>query len=61
MLDSIFRYVSVNLTLDDQIRSENTHSTDTDTRLGSTICSTETGEDNGGSATHGTEEWLHRG
>jgi hypothetical protein len=60
MLESIFTEESSNLTLNDQIRSKNTHSTDTDTGLGSTVRSTETGEDNGGSAAHGTEEWLYQ-
>lgn len=46
------------LTLDDQIRSENTHGADSDTRLGSSICGTKASEDNGWGTSHGTKEWL---
>jgi hypothetical protein len=45
-------------TLDDQVRAEDTHSSDTDTRLGGTVRGTKTGEDNGAGAAHGTEEGL---
>lgn len=34
-------------TLDDKIRSKNTHGRDTDTRLCSSVCRTKAGEDNG--------------
>jgi len=46
------------LTLDNQIWSKDTHGGDTNTGLGGTVGSTEAGEDNGGGATHRTEEWL---
>lgn len=46
------------LTLDDQVRTEDTHSRDTNTSLGGTVGSTKAGEDNGGGAAHGTEEGL---
>jgi hypothetical protein len=42
--------------LDDEVRAEDTHGRDTDTRLGSTVGSAKAGEDNGASATHGTKE-----
>ena len=45
-------------TLDDQVRSENTHGGNTDTRLGSTVGGTQAGEDDSGCATHRTEERL---
>lgn len=45
-------------TLDNQIRSEDTHGSDTDTRLGGTIGSTQTGEDDGAGAAHCTKEGL---
>lgn len=45
-----------NNVLDDEIRSQNTHGGDTDTRLGSTVCGTKAGEDDGSCAAHGTEE-----
>ena len=45
-------------TLDDEVRSEDTHGRDTDTGLGSTIRGAEAGEDDGRCATHGTEEGL---
>ena len=34
-------------TLDDEVRSENTHGCDTDTRLGGAVGGAEAGEDNG--------------
>jgi hypothetical protein len=46
-------------TLDNQIWSENTHSTDTDTRLCCSIRSTKACEYDSGSTAHGTKEWLH--
>lgn len=46
------------LTLDDQIRAEDTHGRDTNTSLGGTVGSTKAGEDNGGGAAHSTEEGL---
>ena len=45
-------------TLDDKVRAENTHGSNTDTRLGGTVRGTQAGEDNGTGATHGTEEGL---
>jgi hypothetical protein len=45
-------------TLDDEIRSENTHGTDTDAGLGCAVGGAEAGEDDGGGAAHGTEEGL---
>lgn len=45
-------------TLDDQIWSEDTHGRDTNTRLCGTVSGTEAGEDDGGSAAHGTKEGL---
>lgn len=45
-------------TLHDKVRSEDTHGGDTDTRLGSAVGSTQAGEDDGGSAAHGTKEGL---
>jgi len=45
-------------TLDNQIRAEDTHGRNTDTGLCGTVSSTETGEDDGGCAPHGTEEGL---
>jgi hypothetical protein len=45
-------------TLDDEVRSEDTHSGDTNTRLGSAVRRAEAGEHNGCCATHGTEERL---
>ncbi len=47
-------------TLDDEIRSENTHGGNTDTRLGSSVRGTKAGEDDGCSAAHGTEERLNQ-
>ena len=46
-------------TLDNQVRSEDGHSTDTDTSLGGSIGSSEAGEDDGRGATKGTEERLY--
>ena len=46
------------LTLDDQVRAEDTHGRDTNTSLGGTVGSTKAGEDNGGGAAHGTKEGL---
>jgi hypothetical protein len=48
------------LTLDDQVRAEDTHGRDTNTSLGGTVGSTKAGEDNGGGAAHGTEEGLQK-
>lgn len=45
-----------NNVLDDQVGAEDTHSGDTNTRLGGTVRGTETGEDNSAGAAHGTEE-----
>lgn len=45
-------------TLHDEIRSENTHGGDTNTRLGSAIRGTQAGEDDGAGAAHGTKEGL---
>jgi hypothetical protein len=45
-------------TLDDQVGPEHTHGRDTDTSLSGTVGSTEAGEDDGGSATHRSEERL---
>jgi len=42
--------------LDDQVRPEDTHGRDANTRLGSAVGSTEAGEDDGGGAAHRTEE-----
>ena len=47
-------------TLDDEIRSENTHGSNTDTRLGSSVRGAKAGEDDGCSAAHGAEEGLIR-
>jgi hypothetical protein len=44
--------------LDNQVRSEDSHSTNTDTSLGGTIGGSEAGEDDGGGATQRTEEGL---
>jgi hypothetical protein len=46
------------LTLDNQIRSEDTHSANTNTGLGGSVGGTETSEDNGRGAPHCTEERL---
>lgn len=46
------------LTLDDQVRTKDTHGRDTNTSLGGTVGSTKAGEDNGGGAAHGTKEGL---
>jgi hypothetical protein len=46
------------LTLDNQIRPQNTHGCNTNTRLCSAIGGTEAGEDNGCRATHCSEEGL---
>jgi hypothetical protein len=43
-------------TLHDEVRSENTHGSDTDTGLCGTVSGTQTGEDNGTGATHSTKE-----
>jgi hypothetical protein len=45
-------------TLDNQIRPEDTHRGDTDTRLGSSVCGAETCEDDGAGAAHGAKEGL---
>lgn len=49
------------LTLDDQIRAEDTHSGDTNTRLGGTVGGTQASEDDGTGATHGAKEGLCKG
>lgn len=49
------------LTLDDQIRAENTHSGDTNTRLGGTVGGAQASEDDGTGATHGAKEGLCEG
>ena len=46
------------LTLDDEIRAQDTHSSNANTGLGGTVGGTEAGEDNSASATHGAEEGL---
>lgn len=46
-------------TLDNKIRSKNTHGGDANTRLGSSIGGAKASEDNGGRAAHGTEEGLN--
>lgn len=43
--------------LEQQVWSQHTGGTHTDTRLSSSVGGTETGEHNGGSATNGTKEW----
>lgn len=45
-------------TLDDKIRSEDTHGRDTDAGLRGSIGGAEAGEDNGRCAAHGTKEGL---
>ena len=45
-------------TLDDEIRSKNTHGRDTDARFGGSIGCAKACEDDGGGATHGAEEGL---
>lgn len=45
-------------TLDDEIRAQDTHGGDTDTRLGRAVGSAQAGEDDGRGAAHGTEEGL---
>jgi hypothetical protein len=45
-------------TLNDEIRSQDTHSGDTNTRFRRPVCGTETGEDDRRSAAHCTEEGL---
>lgn len=45
-------------TLDDQVRSEDTHGSDTNTRLGGTVRGTQACEDDSRRATHSTKEWL---
>ena len=55
----IFKFLALErLTLDNQVRAKDTHGRDTNTSLGGTVGSTKAGEDNGGGATHGTEEGL---
>lgn len=46
-------------TLDDEIRAEDTHGGDTNTRFGGTVGGAKAGEDNGASAAHDTEEGLY--
>jgi hypothetical protein len=45
-------------TLNNQVWPKNTHGGDTNTRLCSSICGTEAGEDDGGRAAHRSEEGL---
>jgi hypothetical protein len=45
-------------TLDDQIRSEDTHGADTDAGFGCTVGGAEAGEDDGGHAAHRSKEGL---
>lgn len=45
-------------TLDDEVRTQDTHGANTNTRFGSSIGSTETRENDGGGAAHRTEERL---
>jgi len=45
-----------NNVLDDEIRAEDTHGSDTNTGLGSTVRGTKAGEDDGCCAAHGTKE-----
>jgi hypothetical protein len=45
-------------TLDNEVRSEDTHGGDSHTRLGGSIGSTEAGEDYGRRTSHRTEEGL---
>ena len=45
-------------TLHDEIRSEDTHGSNADARLGGTVGGTETSEDDGAGAAHSTEEGL---
>jgi hypothetical protein len=46
-------------TLDNQIRPENTHGADTDTRFCGSVSSTKACEHDGGGTAHSTKEWLH--
>ena len=46
-------------TLDDQVRSQNTHSANTDTRLCRSVRSPKAREYDGRRASHSTEEWLN--
>lgn len=45
-----------NNVLDDQVGAEDTHGSDTDTRLGGTVRGAKAGEDNGAGAAHSTKE-----
>jgi len=45
-----------NNVLDDEVRAEDTHGGNTDTRLGGTVGSTDAGEDDSGGAAHSTKE-----
>ena len=45
-------------TLDDEIRSQNTHGSDTNTGLRGTVGRAQAGEDDGSRAAHGAEEGL---
>lgn len=47
-------------TLDDEIRAEDTHGGNANTRLGSAVGGTQAGEDNGAGAAHGTKEGLSK-
>lgn len=45
-------------TLDDEVRAEDTHGGDTNTRLGGTVRGAQAGKDDGAGAAHGTKEGL---
>lgn len=47
------------LTLDDQVRTQDTHGSDTNTGLGRAVRGTQAGEHDGGRAAHGAEEGLY--
>jgi hypothetical protein len=49
---------TLQLTLDNQVRSENTHGANSNTGLGGSVRGTKASEDNGRRAAHGTKEWL---
>jgi hypothetical protein len=60
---SIAQFVGIGFqgprTLDDQVGAEDTHGSDTDTRLGGTVRGAKAGEDNGAGAAHSTKEGLN--
>jgi len=45
-------------TLDNQVGAQDTHGGNTDAGLGGAVCGAEAGEDDGGCATHRSEEGL---